>query len=496
MKLNQIRNENIELGDNSQGETNWFIVRSDGKISSGPYNSKQEANSDTKRLQWFTPSEYSIEFGVDDNGLFVNSETGEIGEDCQMPDAGCVVRTKKSQTEGTVEKVENNEVFFRTQDGRLLKTPFDNVTVIEQLADDNTEMFESRIDELSTEKLAKYKTAAAKDSSASDKKGDYEKAHKRFKGVVKATIKQFDNDKKKKIKENSGQAPGMFEIYNTISLEPVNHPFEASNIQDAFIKADDWLEAIGKNGKGLSVRPVKPQNEGSMGGINRAAPAQDVSYEHMLDEVLNELSLGTLQNYKDKVSSTDTARHRAFGKLPKGVEGNKTASRKINAKLNQPEGMLQTHSMHEDASPEEIAKKLNIRSSDIPAIYALMNGKIKFNDLPQPIRFALFNKFHDLPQEYGEEGKTSKGMLNFLHQLVAENEMDESITPWGGYTSDDKKKNALAKAPKSSMQGSTAVKFSDMVKDTIDTHGVKWAFEYYVLKHGLPPRQFRIFAGI
>jgi len=46
------------------------------------------------------------------------------------------------------------------------------------------------------------------------------------------------------------------------------------------------------------------------------------------------------------------------------------------------------------------------------------------------------------------------------------------------------------------MQGSGNVRFSDMVKDTIDKHGVKWAFDFYVKKHGLPPRQFQIFAGL
>lgn len=57
--------------------------------------------------------------------------------------------------------------------------------------------------------------------------------------------------------EGSGQEPGWFEIYNTRTLERVYHPFEADNIMDAFVKADDWLEAIGKPGRGLSVRPVK-----------------------------------------------------------------------------------------------------------------------------------------------------------------------------------------------------------------------------------------------
>jgi len=80
--------------------------------------------------------------------------------------------------------------------------------------------------------------------------------------------------------------------------------------------------------------------------------------------------------------------------------------------------------------------------------------------------------------------------------VATSRDVDEDITPWGGYTADDPKAKALSKAPKTSMQGSGNVRFSDMVKDTIDKHGVKWAFDFYVKKHGLPPRQFQIFAGL
>lgn len=72
----------------------------------------------------------------------------------------------------------------------------------------------------------------------------------------------------------------------------------------------------------------------------------------------------------------------------------------------------------------------------------------------------------------------------------------EKIDPWQGYTPDDRKAGALSKSPKSTMQGKPGVPFSELVKDSIETHGVKWAFDYYVKKHGLPPRQFQIFAGL
>jgi hypothetical protein len=65
-----------------------------------------------------------------------------------------------------------------------------------------------------------------------------------------------------------------------------------------------------------------------------------------------------------------------------------------------------------------------------------------------------------------------------------------------GTVTHDKKANALAKSPKTTMQGNNTVPFDQMVKDTVKTHGLKWAFDYYVRKNGLPPRQFQIFAGL
>jgi hypothetical protein len=56
---------------------------------------------------------------------------------------------------------------------------------------------EEPVDEVSTELLGRYKQAAGKQASAADKVGDFKKGDKRFKGIVKATNKQFDNDAKK-----------------------------------------------------------------------------------------------------------------------------------------------------------------------------------------------------------------------------------------------------------------------------------------------------------
>lgn len=52
------------------------------------------------------------------------------------------------------------------------------------------------LSELSNDVLARYKAKAGEQASAADKAGDFKKGNKRFSGIMKATIKQFDNDAK------------------------------------------------------------------------------------------------------------------------------------------------------------------------------------------------------------------------------------------------------------------------------------------------------------
>ena len=145
-----------------------------------------------------------------------------------IPEQGDVIRTKKMQMEGKVERLGKNragydEVFFRVGDGRLMVTPLSNVVVVEKLADEEMDVMEEIIDEVSTELLAKYKTAAGKSASEADKRGDYATGNKRFSGIVQATKKQFSNDSKKQVSEIT--KPGLednFTIDDIKRLETIS----------------------------------------------------------------------------------------------------------------------------------------------------------------------------------------------------------------------------------------------------------------------------------
>ena len=74
---------------------------------------------------------------------------------------------------------------------------------------------QSQINELSTDKLAQYKTAAAKDAKEADKEGDFKRGDKRFHGIVQATKKQFDNDAKKVDESRAARRALMARIVNS-----------------------------------------------------------------------------------------------------------------------------------------------------------------------------------------------------------------------------------------------------------------------------------------
>jgi len=80
--LKKAMSERIELGDESADEPGWFIVRADGFIGAGPYQSEQEAHSDSQRLHWFNSANGDdFAFGHDVDGKFVYDDSGEEATD-------------------------------------------------------------------------------------------------------------------------------------------------------------------------------------------------------------------------------------------------------------------------------------------------------------------------------------------------------------------------------------------------------------------------------
>ena len=81
-------------------------------------------------------------------------------------------------------------------------------------ATDVSGQYSGGLEELSTNQLARYKTAAAKDAQEADKEGDFKRGDKRFHGMVQATKKQFDNDAKKVDENRAARRALMARIVN------------------------------------------------------------------------------------------------------------------------------------------------------------------------------------------------------------------------------------------------------------------------------------------
>lgn len=373
----------------------------------------------------------------------------------EIPEIGDTIRTKKMQMEGKVERVDTNrsgyeEVFFRIADGRLMKTPVENVVVIEKLSDADQYSTENQLDEVSSDLLARYKSAAGASAREADRRGDYATGNKRFSGIVKATKKQFANDlKKPTTKEGYTVVPGI-DTNRYQERAGLEGPFRAKNGKVVYYDAKEGQYYDPDTDIYISHDEWEEMNEGSMGGINRSAPSNDVSYEEILDEVyskwiaeqsLNELSVDTLMAYKKSAASPKAARTRPLRKMAKSVQGVQTAQGKIDAKTGRGKSAAPDRGTNEDC----------------------WDG-------------------------YEQIGMKDKGGKKVPNCVPKTNEVYQG--PWHG----DPAK--LAKAPKSTMQGKEHIKLSDLVQDSINVHGLKHSFEYYVKKHGMPPRHFQIYAGL
>jgi hypothetical protein len=119
---------------------------------------------------------------------------------------------------------------------------------------------EVQIDELSTDLLGKYKTAAGADAKAADAAGNYAKGDKRFKGINKATSKQFDNDLKKHGQMKEGTLQGNIgggDAMNTTTSAP-----SASTSKDTTMskKIKGFKFFNGENDKQMNMnQPVKEE---------------------------------------------------------------------------------------------------------------------------------------------------------------------------------------------------------------------------------------------
>ena len=134
---------------------------------------------------------------------------------------------------------------------------------------------ESALSELSTEKLAQYKKAAGADAKKADADGNYSRGDKRFKGINRATNKQFDNDLKKHGVAEAGAAQTADPVaarvaaapygYNTDTGKPNPPPAKAAApaAKEPIVQATDDMEQriLDRMGKRFGLPPGSSADE-------------------------------------------------------------------------------------------------------------------------------------------------------------------------------------------------------------------------------------------
>ncbi len=133
-------------------------------------------------------------------------------------------------------------------------------------------------------------------------------------------------------------------------------------------------------------------NEGSMGGINRCAPSNDVSYEHVLDEIMDKYMQANINHQGPD---------RRQEPKPEPVPG-----------LNKQKA-------------EKIAKEMNIRLNDTIYVYKLVKGMISLEEVPPTVRMAIYNLVDRMVPADSSTGQLKPYVFNKLKQIVAENQIKE-----------------------------------------------------------------------
>jgi hypothetical protein len=117
-------------------------------------------------------------------------EEMQVGDKVNFDHPMKAIPGKTMKKVGTVHKVEGDTIHVKVKDKYGVIT---HKKTASELRKEEVE----QVDELSSDLLGRYKTGASKQASELDKAGNTKKADSRFRGIVKATKKQFNNDLKK-----------------------------------------------------------------------------------------------------------------------------------------------------------------------------------------------------------------------------------------------------------------------------------------------------------
>ena len=145
--------------------------------------------------------------------------------------------------------------YFKQVEDELVQEKIEKRQLINQYASiiaERVRLKESKINELSNEKLGQYKKAAGAAASAADKAGDYDTGNKRFKGIVKATLKQGENDSKKN--ESAENLPDVIELDVPLLIRLLEYARENAQTDMDLHNVAEQLIALSSEGRTLNMQ--------------------------------------------------------------------------------------------------------------------------------------------------------------------------------------------------------------------------------------------------
>lgn len=153
------------------------------------------------------------------------------------------------------------------------------------------------LDELSNDTLQSYKKKASADASAADQSGDTERANKRFSGVVKATNKQFDNDKVSRKNKDATIVFGDGEDKSKMNEEADLSDDELEKMAAGVDHEDDILD-------------VYDEDELTIIDQDTGEEVEDEDIDEVNEQALNEV-LSRIERMKSKIRFLRTKAKRA-----------------------------------------------------------------------------------------------------------------------------------------------------------------------------------------
>ena len=283
MKLSHVTENSIPTGDEAAERVTKYLQSKKHLKAAPPAPRKNPGNDEWHREQ-------------DRSEQRRRDELSSIEESPDMPEPGDNIRTRKTKMEGKVKKVSGDIVLFQLVDGRMMKTSIGNVIVIEKLADEDDEIMEDELNEISDTVINKWqKEKLGPQMDAAKARGDTGEEDRVYGKIIKSTKHMGDNFERRSAQNVAAQQDveeGKVD-YN-FSIEDLKRLEQIRDLHTLKVQA---MNLISKP----SIKPMKPEKiewfKNSLERMNSPTKVIKLMYDLLLSGEGNSV-IGTRSSMK------------------------------------------------------------------------------------------------------------------------------------------------------------------------------------------------------